>query len=105
LNQKQHAPQKCALWSRVGLTEAERGQHEKQELDPRDFLKGAAVAAGGTAALTTTEIAQAEPLAAPAPAEKQLFALRTNSHFSLNANALSGVDETAEIHEYQSTVD
>jgi gluconate 2-dehydrogenase gamma chain len=44
---------------------------KKQELDRRDFLKGAVVggaAAAGTAAIATPEIAQAEPPAAPAPA-------------------------------------
>src|ERR1700737_3148998 len=42
---------------------------KEQKLDRRDFLKGAvggaAAAAGGTAAIATPEIAQAEP---PAPA-------------------------------------
>jgi gluconate 2-dehydrogenase gamma chain len=44
---------------------------KKQELDRRDFLKGAVVggaAAAGTAAIATAEIAQAEPPAAAAPA-------------------------------------
>jgi gluconate 2-dehydrogenase gamma chain len=43
---------------------------KKQELDRRDFLKGAVVggaAAAGTAAIATPEIAQAQQPAAPAP--------------------------------------
>ena len=44
----------------------------KQELDRRDFLKGAVVggaaAAGGTAAIATPEIALAQQPAAPAAA-------------------------------------
>jgi len=44
---------------------------KKQELDRRDFLKGAVVggaAAAGTAAIATPELAQAEPPASAAPA-------------------------------------
>src|ERR1700719_2609009 len=45
---------------------------KKQELDRRDFLKGAVVggaaAAGGAATIATPEIAQAEPLAPTPPA-------------------------------------
>jgi gluconate 2-dehydrogenase gamma chain len=48
---------------------------KKPELDRRDFLKGAVVggaaAAGGTAALATPDIAQAEPLAPAVPAAPQ----------------------------------
>src|ERR1700732_218030 len=57
---------------RVSPSRRQGGNMKKQELDRRDFLKGAVVggaaAAGGTAAIATPEIAQAEPLAPAASA-------------------------------------
>jgi gluconate 2-dehydrogenase gamma chain len=63
--------QKRVLRLESEYSEGREGIMKKQELDRRDFLKGAVVggaaAAGATAAIATPEIAQAQQLAPAAP--------------------------------------